>query len=95
MYIKAFSEQRILPNPQPIILFCVKTKVKTHGGNEDKKVGLAIESVVDQQEIMIKPLAETKVNVKGYSSFTILGNGRVIPVLDLSHFISQENSKQT
>ena len=67
----------------------------THGGNEDKKVGLAVDCVVDQQEIMIKPLAETMVDVKGYSGFTILGNGRVIPVLDLSHFISQESNKQT
>jgi two-component system chemotaxis sensor kinase CheA len=64
----------------------------THGGNQDEKVGLVIDSVIGQQEIMIKPLAETMINSKGYSGFTILGNGRVIPVLDLSHFINQENS---
>ncbi|MCW4016060.1 MAG: chemotaxis protein CheA [Candidatus Bathyarchaeota archaeon] len=65
----------------------------THGSNEDKKVGLAVDCVVDQQEIMIKPLAETMVTVKGYSGFTILGNGRVIPVLDLSHFINNQKNK--
>ncbi len=64
----------------------------THGGNQDEKVGLVIDSVIGQQEIMIKPLAETKINTKGYSGFTILGNGRVIPVLDLSHFINQETN---
>ncbi len=63
-----------------------------HGCNQDEKVGLVIDSVIGQQEIMIKPLAETMINSKGYSGFTILGNGRVIPVLDLSHFINQENS---
>jgi two-component system chemotaxis sensor kinase CheA len=64
----------------------------THGNSEDEKMGLAVDSVVGQQEIMIKPLAVTMVKVKGYSGFTILGNGRVIPVLDLPYFINQENS---
>jgi two-component system chemotaxis sensor kinase CheA len=64
----------------------------THGNNEDERVGLAVDSVIGQQDIMIKPLAETLVNAKGYSGFTILGNGRVIPVLDLPYFISQENN---
>jgi two-component system chemotaxis sensor kinase CheA len=64
----------------------------THGSNQDEKIGLVIDSVIGQQEIMIKPLAETMVNTKGYSGFTILGSGRVIPVLDLSHFINQKNN---
>lgn len=63
----------------------------THGTNQDQKVGLVIDSVIGQQEIMIKPLAETMINSKGYSGFTILGNGHVIPVLDLPYFINQEN----
>jgi len=64
----------------------------THSSNQDQKVGLVIDSVIGQQEIMIKPLAETMINSKGYSGFTILGNGRVIPVLDLPYFINQENT---
>lgn len=67
----------------------------THGSNEDERVGLAVDSVIGQQDIMIKPLAETLVNAKGYSGFTILGNGRVIPVLDLPYFINQENKEKT
>jgi two-component system, chemotaxis family, sensor kinase CheA len=67
----------------------------SHGNSEGEKVGLAVDSVIGQQEIMIKPLAETMVNVKGYSGFTILGNGRVIPVLDIPYFISKENSGKT
>ncbi|MCW4035311.1 MAG: chemotaxis protein CheA [Candidatus Bathyarchaeota archaeon] len=63
----------------------------THGSNENEKVGLVVDFVIGQQEIMIKPLAETMVNTKGYSGFTILGNGRVIPVLDLANYISREN----
>jgi two-component system chemotaxis sensor kinase CheA len=64
----------------------------THGNNKDKGIGLAVDSVVGQQDIMIKPLTETMVNTKGYSGFTILGNGLVIPVLDIPYFISQENN---
>jgi two-component system chemotaxis sensor kinase CheA len=66
-----------------------------HGNNEDERMGLAVDSVIGQQDIMIKPLAETLVNVKGYSGFTILGNGRVIPVLDLPYFIGQEKNGKT
>jgi two-component system chemotaxis sensor kinase CheA len=67
----------------------------THRNSEDERVGLAVDSVVGQQDIMIKPLAETLVNVKGYSGFTILGNGRVIPVLDIPYFISREKNGKT
>jgi two-component system chemotaxis sensor kinase CheA len=67
----------------------------THGNNEDRRVGLAVGSVIGQQDIMIKPLAETRINVKGYSGFTILGNGQVIPVLDLHYFIGQEKNGKT
>jgi two-component system chemotaxis sensor kinase CheA len=67
----------------------------THGNNENEGVGLAVDAVIGQQDIMIKPLAETLVNAKGYSGFTILGNGRVIPVLDIPYFISQENNGKT
>jgi len=66
-----------------------------NGKNEDERVGLAVDSVIGQQEIMVKPLAETLVNVKGYSGFTILGNGQVIPVLDLPYFINQDNNGKT
>jgi two-component system chemotaxis sensor kinase CheA len=64
----------------------------TSGNNEDKGIGLAVDSVIGQQDIMIKPLTETMVNTKGYSGFTILGNGLVIPVLDIPYFINQENN---
>ncbi|MFZ7138970.1 MAG: chemotaxis protein CheW [archaeon] len=47
----------------------------TLGGNHDQKVGLVIDSVIRQQEIMIKLLTETKINAKGYSGFTLLEDG--------------------
>jgi two-component system chemotaxis sensor kinase CheA len=61
-----------------------------HGNNDNGKVALVIDSVVGQQEVMIKPMTETMLNVKGYSGFTILGNGQVVPVVDLQQFISRE-----
>ena len=70
---------------------CLEVLV-AYGNSEDERVGLAVDSVIGQQDITIKPLAETLVNAKGYSGFTILGSGRVIPVLDIPYFISQENN---
>ncbi|PVX27076.1 MAG: chemotaxis protein CheA [Candidatus Bathyarchaeum sp.] len=73
---------------------CLEVLV-THGNGEDGKVALVVDSVIGQEEIMIKPLTETMMNAKGYSGFTILGNGQVIPVLDLSYFINKENNTKT
>jgi two-component system chemotaxis sensor kinase CheA len=72
---------------------CLEVLV-THGNDQDGNIALVIDSVIGQEEIMIKPLAETMMNVKGYSGFTILGNGQVIPVLDLAYFISKENNRK-
>ncbi len=62
----------------------------SHGSNENKKVGLAIDSVLGHQQILVKALDETLGKSKGLSGATILGNGQVVPVLDISEFINRK-----
>ena len=54
---------------------------------EDEEVGLIVDSIVNQQEIVIKPLGSAFSNLKGFIGVTILGDGRIIPILDVSLLI--------
>ncbi|MGL4773751.1 MAG: chemotaxis protein CheW [Clostridium sp.] len=50
----------------------------------DKTVGLLVDSLVGQQEIVIKPLGKTLSNLDEYIGATILGNGLVTLILDVA-----------
>lgn len=54
---------------------------------ENEEVGLIVDSIIDQQEIVIKPLGNIFSNSKGFIGATILGDGRVIPIIDVSMLI--------
>ncbi|MCR6513600.1 chemotaxis protein CheA [Clostridium sp. LY3-2] len=49
----------------------------------DKTFGLLVDSLVGQQEIVIKPLGKTLKNMREYIGATILGNGLVTLILDV------------
>lgn len=51
----------------------------THGG---QSFGLVTESLVGRQEIVIKPLSRIFRNVRGLGGATLLGDGRVVLILD-------------
>jgi chemotaxis protein histidine kinase CheA len=57
---------------------------------ENEEIGLIVDSIVDQQEIFIKPLTNIFANSKGFSGVTILGDGRVIPILDVSTLLRDD-----
>lgn len=49
----------------------------------DKTIGLLVDSLMGQQEIVIKPLGRTLKNLDQYIGATILGNGLVTLILDI------------
>lgn len=53
----------------------------------EKTVGLLVDSLVGQQEIVIKPLGKTLKSLKEYIGATILGNGLVTLILDVASLI--------
>lgn len=57
---------------------------------ENEEFALIVDSIIDQQEIVIKPLTSIFSNSKGFSGVTILGDGRVIPILDVSTLIRDD-----
>lgn len=48
-----------------------------------KKTGFIVDAIIGEQEGMIKPLGGQLLNVKHVSGATALGDGRVVPVLDV------------
>lgn len=55
----------------------------------DKKVGIMVDSLIGQQEIVIKPLGKSLKGVKEYVGATILGDGSVTLILDIGSIISE------
>ena len=49
----------------------------------DKTIGLLVDSLLGQQEIVIKPLGKTLKSLDQYIGATILGNGLVTLILDV------------
>jgi len=51
------------------------------------KIGLVVDELLGQQEIVIKSLGEYLGNIKGIAGSTILGDGRVIMIIDVAELI--------
>jgi two-component system chemotaxis sensor kinase CheA len=52
-----------------------------------KKVGLIVDKLISQQDIVIKPLGEMFSDVKGFSGATILGDGTVALIIDTATLV--------
>jgi two-component system chemotaxis sensor kinase CheA len=53
----------------------------------DKRLGLVVDYLIGQQEIVIKPLGKIFQNIKGVAGATILGDGRVALILDVATLV--------
>ncbi len=52
-----------------------------------KKIGLVVDSIVGEQEIVIKTLSGMLKHAKHFSGATILGDGRVVLIIDVPSFV--------
>ncbi len=58
-------------------------------GDEETKLGIVVDSVIRQQDILIKTLSDALSGIKGISGATILGDGQVVLVLDVAQFTNR------
>jgi two-component system, chemotaxis family, sensor kinase CheA len=64
---------------------------------DDRKFGLVVDSAVDTQEIVVKPLGRRVREIPIFAGATITGNGRVVLILDVpgvamrAHVLSSRN----
>lgn len=56
-------------------------------GTEGKKIGLIVDSVVGEEDVVIKPLKDKYTSTPGIAGATILGDGTVSLILDTSQLI--------
>ncbi len=54
---------------------------------EDQKIGLQVDELMEQQQVVIKSLEENYKSIQGISGATILGDGRVALIIDIVGFI--------
>ncbi|MEO5367588.1 MAG: chemotaxis protein CheA, partial [Magnetococcus sp. WYHC-3] len=53
------------------------------------RVGMVVDHVIGQNQVVIKSLGEVFQNVAEFSGATILGDGRVVPILDVARIIDR------
>lgn len=91
---------RIREDVNPLIrldktLKCAATTESLHGkyvvlvGYGYQKIGLVVDELLGQQEIVIKSLGEYLGHIKGIAGSTILGDGRVIMIIEVSELINK------
>lgn len=56
-------------------------------GSGEKKIGLLVDSLIGEEDIVIKPLKDKYTNTPGIAGATILGDGTVSLILDVSQLI--------
>ena len=61
----------------------------------ERKVALAVDSLLEPQEIVVKSLGERLGRVQGISGASILGDGQVVLILDIPSLISAAASTQS
>jgi two-component system, chemotaxis family, sensor kinase CheA len=54
-----------------------------------QRIGLVVDSLLGQQEVVIKSLGEYLGDIQGIAGSTIMGNGRVIMIIDIAELINQ------
>ncbi|NLY47013.1 MAG: chemotaxis protein CheA [Tissierella sp.] len=86
----------------PVIRVNEKLNLETGEGNKhiiiillgDQYYGLIVDELVGQQEIVIKKLGSVLSSMKEYLGATILGNGDITLILDLSNLCSEGNEDE-
>jgi len=56
-------------------------------GLGEKNLGIVVDSLLGQKEVVIKTIGEYLGNVRGIAGSTILGDGRVIMIIDIGELM--------
>lgn len=83
-----------LPSPSKPAPALVKLAVVL--GTMNQRTAFAIDAVMGEQEVLIKPLKKPLVRVRHVAAMTVLGSGQVVPILrvsDLLRFATQVETR--
>lgn len=52
-------------------------------GSPDRKIALAVDEVLEEREVLVKPLGKQLVRVRNIAGASVLGSGELVPILDV------------
>lgn len=81
-----YLREWLIRNPEENVAAETEQVVVTHVGNQ--KVGLVVNQVIGQEEVVIKPLGALLHGLAGFAGATITGDGRIALILDLPSLLS-------
>jgi two-component system chemotaxis sensor kinase CheA len=64
-------------------------------GEPGREIGLVVEHVIGEEDVVIKSIAENYKNIQGIAGASILGDGRVSLILDIAALIDTVSQDQT
>ena len=64
-------------------------------GSEEKKVGLVVDSLIGEEDVVIKPLKDRFTNTPGIAGATILGDGSVALIIDVGQLLELGMTRST
>ena len=56
-------------------------------GSGDQRVAFAVDAVLDEQEVLVKPLVKPLSRVRNVAAATVLGSGQVAPILNVADLL--------
>lgn len=56
-------------------------------GSGDQRVGFVVDAVLDEQEVLVKPLRKPLSRVRNIAATTVLGSGQVAPILNITDLL--------
>ena len=56
-------------------------------GSNNKKIGFSIDKILNEQEVLVKKFNKHLARVRNISGATILGSGKIVPVLNISDLL--------
>ena len=78
-------------NPQDHLNTAENATVLIVAGERNREV-LTVDTIVEQQEIIVKDLGSHLKHVHGISGATIMGDGSLVPILNLSELVASPRS---
>ncbi len=64
-------------------------------GNSTNRVAFAVDRVIDEQEVLVKSLGPQLVRVRNIAGVTVIGSGKVVPIINVVDLVNSATVKPT
>ncbi len=64
-------------------------------GSGDNRVAFAVDQVIDEQEVLVKALGPQLVRVRNVAGVTVIGSGKVVPILNVVDLVDSATTRPT